>query len=1196
MASVAAPSATDHRIAGADRDGPDRDGDRDRDRDSAGSSASAQMAMLELVQCNIMVVVRYDYDATDPTKLSLRRGEMVLVQQKAPTGWWHGSIGERRGWFPSNFVGAMGDSGLFDALTELGLGSAAATTTGNQTTSDFTVTGETLWENELTGDVIFTDHHNQYNQYTNGPNSALLSNSLNSAYDTRSISSSGQSRLNYDITSNSSTVLPPGWSKIDSPDGQTMYFNSATREMHFTPPDADDSAYGLLSMPPQQLIREGDDWPPNWSQKTLADGRSFFFNFISDECAWDLSEVNANGDLTTPTLEIKDEISSAVEKLAQVAIPAGYTRWRKLAENVQLYGQKVNSAILERDRIKVFHYYNTLVAAVRAFFVTARTVDGPSEQKRKVRLLTSKVSVAIKKAMHSSSVACMIWSPPNSMQCLQADTAELIASLSELVVAAVDDGMVVPTEELESKEPVLLSSDKTISNVEILLEMKQRCLIITNMVADFVKDVLGKVYQDREDELLEGMRAVTAKMGDISGVLDEHLPPLFLSVETSSELREKKQHFFNMISQVMSAISIAANSFAPASAAIDVAASAKDCYASSTELIICVKFAIQEKEIFEDIGYTLAGEESSSVHSGSRSGTADTDATKSPDYTLMNHYPKRQSSLFNSVPLGRKAKNEDSRQDHDIVSAKSRKLGSFEQKLELGTSDFQSLLGSPITPKLKSPDTPTIPRLNIPKPKEKKKEDGTSSAVVSSIRLEKPWYLRYEPSETEIVFNTDGAVKGGTLKALVERLTLHDSNDPSFVQSFLLTYRSFTTTYEFLMHLQDRYLIVPPDGLNASEVFNVMKSWVENYCYDDDEDRRVLKLMKAFADSIMMEETPNTAFQLSNLVDRREEYGVHMRVRTTQYNTAEFPQPLWPWNAKRIVLLDLNPLEAARQLTLMESAMYNRIHPVECLKKAWSNKADATKALNVKGMIKMSNQIAGWVCTTILSEPDVKKRALLLKHFIVIAEKCRALNNFCTLNTILGALNSASIHRLKKTWQQVGKRLITFKELCDLMSLDKNFARYRETIQSSNPPCLPYFGLCLTDLTFIEDGSADVLRAREKVTFPGQFQEETAGPSAQEPERPPLINFYKHIKTAEIIRSIQQFQNEPYHLAPVREIQEFFFASFTAESDDRELFAMSLELEPRDRDNDRMARAIVESGFLEKGLVGMGLGNGSGVV
>ncbi|KAJ3202022.1 hypothetical protein HDU82_007663 [Entophlyctis luteolus] len=270
--------------------------DGDRDRAGGGSSISGQMAMLELVQCNIMVVVRYDYDAADPTKLSLRRGEMVLVQQKAPTGWWHGA-------------------------------SASAEA------------GETLWENELTGDIIFTDHHNQYSEYTSGLNSAMLSNSLTSEYDTRSISSSGQSRLDSEVTSNSGSVLPPGWSKIDSTEGKTMFFNSLTRDMQFLPPG--DFPFAKLAVPPQQLARGGDD--------------------------------------TTSAPEIKDEISSAVETLNRVGITAGYANWLNLVENIQLQAHMVNSAVIERDKIKVFHYYNTLIVTIRSFLGAARAVDGPSE-------------------------------------------------------------------------------------------------------------------------------------------------------------------------------------------------------------------------------------------------------------------------------------------------------------------------------------------------------------------------------------------------------------------------------------------------------------------------------------------------------------------------------------------------------------------------------------------------------------------------------------------------------------------------------------------------------------------------------------------------------------------------------------------------------------------------------------------------
>ena len=40
---------------------------------------------------------------------------------------------------------------------------------------------------------------------------------------------------------------------------------------------------------------------------------------------------------------------------------------------------------------------------------------------------------------------------------------------------------------------------------------------------------------------------------------------------------------------------------------------------------------------------------------------------------------------------------------------------------------------------------------------------------------EKPHYLKVDYAEDDIIINADGSVKAGTLPALVERLTLHES-------------------------------------------------------------------------------------------------------------------------------------------------------------------------------------------------------------------------------------------------------------------------------------------------------------------------------------------------------------------------------------------------------------------------------------
>lgn len=104
---------------------------------------------------------------------------------------------------------------------------------------------------------------------------------------------------------------------------------------------------------------------------------------------------------------------------------------------------------------------------------------------------------------------------------------------------------------------------------------------------------------------------------------------------------------------------------------------------------------------------------------------------------------------------------------------------------------------------------------------------------------EKPFYLYVDYAEDDIIINPDGSIKAGTLPALVERLTLHESMgaslsilvgcllidiaDPTFNSTFLMTYRSFATAEEVLNLLIKRYQLQPPPNLNPEQ----LKDWAE---------------------------------------------------------------------------------------------------------------------------------------------------------------------------------------------------------------------------------------------------------------------------------------------------------------------------------------------------------------------------------
>lgn len=60
-----------------------------------------------------------------------------------------------------------------------------------------------------------------------------------------------------------------------------------------------------------------------------------------------------------------------------------------------------------------------------------------------------------------------------------------------------------------------------------------------------------------------------------------------------------------------------------------------------------------------------------------------------------------------------------------------------------------------------------------------------------------------------------------------------------------------------------------------------------------------------------------------------------------------------------------------------------------------------------------------------------------------------------------------------------------------------------------------------------------------------------------------MINFAKRTKVAEVLQDIQQYQNMPYNLQSVPEIQDFLIRNLRATKDVSDMYDRSLQLEPR---------------------------------
>ena len=287
--------------------------------------------------------------------------------------------------------------------------------------------------------------------------------------------------------------------------------------------------------------------------------------------------------------------------------------------------------------------------------------------------------------------------------------------------------------------------------------------------------------------------------------------------------------------------------------------------------------------------------------------------------------------------------------------------------------------------------------------------DVAAAAATQDTVDEGSWYLRLD-HPNEVVYDTKTVppqIKHGTLTGLVEQLTRHDRLDSSFNRTFLLTYRSFTTASELFELLVRRFTIQPPAGINQQElaqwesckqkpvrirVVNVLKNWLENHWMEGNDGacRALLDQMYSFArDSIANNMNLSAAAPLMTTIEQRIK-GQDMtakRLVVTLSNSA--PTPILPKNMKKLKFLDIDATEFARQLTIIESKLYGKIRSPECLSKTWQKKVgpdEPDPAPNVKALILHSNQLTNWVAEMILSQAEVKKRVVVIKRFVAIAD------------------------------------------------------------------------------------------------------------------------------------------------------------------------------------------------------------------
>uniref|UniRef100_A0A8C8H8R2 Son of sevenless homolog 1 n=1 Tax=Oncorhynchus tshawytscha TaxID=74940 RepID=A0A8C8H8R2_ONCTS len=415
-------------------------------------------------------------------------------------------------------------------------------------------------------------------------------------------------------------------------------------------------------------------------------------------------------------------------------------------------------------------------------------------------------------------------------------------------------------------------------------------------------------------------------------------------------------------------------------------------------------------------------------------------------------------------------------------------------------------------------------------------------------------------------------IKAGTVLKLIERLTFHMYADPNFVRTFLTTYRSFCKPQELLGLLMERFEIPEPKPTEADQmaiengdqplsaelkrfrkefvqpvqlrVLNVCRHWVEHHFYDFERDCQLLKCLEEFIALVRGKAMKKWVESITKIIQRKKQAQANGPSHNITFESS--PPPI-EWHLSKsgqtdqFDLMTLHPIEIARQLTLLESDFYRAVQPSELVGSVWTKEDKELNSPNLLRMIRHTTNLTLWFEKCIVETENLEERAAVVARIIEILQVFQELNNFNGVLEVVSAMNSSPVYRLDHTFEVKRKILEEAHELSE-----DHYKKYLAKLRSINPPCVPFFGIYLTNILKTEEGNPDFLKRHGKE----------------------LINFSKRRKVAEITGEIQQYQNQPYCLRVESDIRKFF-ENLNPMEDKAEkefadyLFNKSLEIEPR---------------------------------
>ncbi|CAH0489298.1 unnamed protein product [Peronospora farinosa] len=222
----------------------------------------------------------------------------------------------------------------------------------------------------------------------------------------------------------------------------------------------------------------------------------------------------------------------------------------------------------------------------------------------------------------------------------------------------------------------------------------------------------------------------------------------------------------------------------------------------------------------------------------------------------------------------------------------------------------------------------------------------------------------------------------------------------------------------------------------------------------------------------------------------------------------------------------------SKQCTLLTHALFCKI-PIQDFVSPGSKIEHSTEFTTIKQWFQ---HLSAFVINAVLVQTTPEERAEAILFYLKAADCCMSLHNYDTLASILYALQSTAVQRLRKT---IGCLRVDGKKMMNEMQLlsDKGCREMNRLMRRCDNPCMPYIGLYLQGFVGLNEMPA--------------FSKEG------------LVNGNRLRRMGELAMEILHRQSVAYTLPNDKKIDELLHVKMPYSSEESR-HARSLKLEPRE--------------------------------